>query len=203
MIRASEIAISSVKTPYRTAIGNSRVLGMDHTHVSFRHKDRDADVWRTTRLSGVEFLRRFLTHVLPRGFHRVRYYGLWHHSKRDLSSRAWLLLILQEPTDTAAPVKIADLLEALGQLTQLDDGHYANDEQIDVDHPSCPHCGSPRTTLLMERPRFGDEKSLVYCCSPGSQVIERREREPGRETEGRRRDRRMRLPPRQTENLPT
>ena len=141
---------------FRTAISNSRILGMDHTHVTFRHKDRDADVWRTTRLSGVEFLRRFLTHVLPRGFHRVRYYGLWHHSKRDLSSRAWLLLILQEPTDTAAPVKIADLLEALGQLTQLDDGHYANDEQIDVDHPSCPHCGSPRTTLLMERPRFGE-----------------------------------------------
>jgi hypothetical protein len=141
---------------FRTAIGNSRILGMDDTHVTFRHKDRDADVWRITRLPGVEFLRRFLTHVLPRGFHRVRYYGLWHHSRREQSSRAWFLLMFQKPTGTATVVKIADLLEALGQLTQLDDDHYAGDEDDHADSPSCPHCGSGRTTLLRERPRFGE-----------------------------------------------
>ncbi|MDP7304138.1 MAG: transposase, partial [Pirellulaceae bacterium] len=48
-----------------------------------RHwKDRGSDTWRIVRLPGVEFLRRFLQHVLPRGFHRCRYYGLWHASKR-------------------------------------------------------------------------------------------------------------------------
>jgi putative transposase len=52
------------------------VLGMDQTHVTFRWKDPDADAWRTERLPGVELLRRFLQHVLPRGFHKVRYYGL-------------------------------------------------------------------------------------------------------------------------------
>jgi hypothetical protein len=51
---------------------------MDQTHVTFRWKDRGADAWRIERLPGVEFLRRFLQHVLPRGFHKVRYYGLWH-----------------------------------------------------------------------------------------------------------------------------
>lgn len=141
---------------FRTAISNSRILGMDDTHVTFRHKDRDADIWRVTRLPGVEFVRRFLQHVLPRGFHRVRYYGLWHHSRREQSSRAWFLLTFQKPTETASVVKIADLLEALGQLTQLDDDHYAADERIDADSPSCPYCGSGRTTLLMERPRFGE-----------------------------------------------
>ncbi len=53
----------------RIAISNARILAVDETHVTFRWKDRSADTWRTTRLEGVEFLRRFLQHVLPRGFH--------------------------------------------------------------------------------------------------------------------------------------
>jgi hypothetical protein len=139
---------------FRIAISNARILQMDDTHVTFRYKDRDANIWRTIRLPGVEFLRRFLQHVLPRGFHKVRYYGLWHHGKRDLSSRAWQLLILQKPTDTAGPLKIADLLEALGQLAEIDDRQYPGDDG-DADTPCCPHCGSLRTTLLAEWPRFG------------------------------------------------
>ena len=141
---------------FRIAISNARIIGMDDTHVTFRCKGRDADTWRTMPLPGVEFLRRFLQHVLPRGFHKVRYYGLWHHSKRDLSSRAWLLLILDKPTDAAGPVKIADLLEAFGQLAEIDDGQYAGDEDDDdAESPCCPHCGSTRTTLLAEWPRPG------------------------------------------------
>jgi hypothetical protein len=62
---------------FRTAISNARILDMDQTHVSFRWKDRTAGARRTERLPGGEFLRRFLQHVLPRGFHKVRYYGLW------------------------------------------------------------------------------------------------------------------------------
>ncbi len=75
---------------FRTAITNARILGMDPTHVTFRWKDRDTGAWRIERLPGVEFLilRRFLQHVLPRGFHKVRYYGLWHSSKQSLSHRA-------------------------------------------------------------------------------------------------------------------
>ena len=94
---------------FRTAISNARILGMDQTHVTFRWKHRRADTWRTERLPGVEFLRRFLQHVLPRGFHKVRYYGLWHPSKRDQSNRAWVLLILATPADTAQPLKISSL----------------------------------------------------------------------------------------------
>jgi hypothetical protein len=64
-----------------------------------------AHAWRPERLPGVEFLRRFLQHVLPQGFHKVRYYGLWHPSKRTQSNRAWGLLILQPSTDTSEPPK--------------------------------------------------------------------------------------------------
>jgi hypothetical protein len=140
---------------FRIAISNARILGMDDTHVTFRYKDRSSDTWRTLRLPGVEFLRRFLQHVLPRGFHKIRYFGLWHHSKRDLASRAWLLLILEKPTDAVRPLNIADLLEGLDQLAESCDQQDFGDEDHDTDSPCCPHCGSTRTRLLAEWPRFG------------------------------------------------
>ena len=145
---------------FRTAISNARILAMDESHVVFRWKDRNADAWRTERLPGVEFLRRFLQHVLPQGFHKVRYYGLWHPSKREESARAWVLLILATPTDTTEPLLMASLWEALGPLTGLTDQalHDAADDNMaddDADLPRCPHCGSCRTRFLEEYPRFG------------------------------------------------
>ena len=106
---------------FRTAISNARILGMDQSHVTFRWKDRNANGWRTERLPGVEFLRRFLQHVLPRGFHKVRYYGLWHPSKRGESNRAWVLLILATPADTAQPPRMVSLSEALSHMMELTD----------------------------------------------------------------------------------
>jgi hypothetical protein len=138
---------------FRIAISKARILSMDDTHVVFRLKDRSTDTWRTIRLPGVEFLQRFLQHVLPRGFHKVRYYGLWHPSKRDLASRAWLLLMLQSPTDADGKVKIADLVEALSELADGDDDQYSGEERDD-NAPCCPHCGSAHTRLLAEWPRF-------------------------------------------------
>ena len=137
---------------FRTAISNARILAMDDTHVTFRWKDRNSNTWQTERIAGVAFLRRFLQHVLPRGFHRCRYYGLWHASKRDLSSRAWLLLILQKPMDATVPITIAKLIDELNQPGEDEDlkAHHDDDRT-----PCCPHCGSARTTLLMELPRSG------------------------------------------------
>jgi hypothetical protein len=140
---------------FRTAITNARILDMDQTHVTFRWKDRTVDAWRTERLPGVEFLRRFLQHVLPRGFHKVRYYGLWHPSKRDQSHRAWVLLILAPPADTAQPPKMAGLSEALSPLTELTDPTLDEAADHEAAPPRCPHCGSCRTRFLGEYPRFG------------------------------------------------
>ena len=61
---------------FRVAITSSRIVGLDENGVVFRHKHRAANRWRTTQLSGHEFMRRFLQHVLPKGLHKVRYYGL-------------------------------------------------------------------------------------------------------------------------------
>lgn len=139
---------------FRTAISNARILAMDSTHVTFRYKQRSTDRWHTRRLSGVEFLRRFLLHVLPRGFHRVRYYGLWHHSKRHFSGQAWLLLTLDSPIPVASPRNIADVLTAVNQ----DSEPKPNDDTVHADGthetPCCPHCGGTSTTLLAEYSRF-------------------------------------------------
>jgi hypothetical protein len=64
---------------HRVAISNSRLLRFDKAGVTFRYKDyrRDgADRQQVMTLAADEFIRRFLLHVLPKGFHRIRHYGL-------------------------------------------------------------------------------------------------------------------------------
>jgi hypothetical protein len=140
---------------FRTAISNARILGMDQTYVSFRWKDRNADAWRIERLPGAEFLRRFLQHVLPRGFHKVRYYGLWHPSKREQSDRAWVLLALEAPDNTAQPLRISSLSEALSELLEAADRAVQESADDDPALPRCPQCGSCRTSFLGQYPRSG------------------------------------------------
>jgi hypothetical protein len=67
---------------HRIAITNNRILAMDNGRVTFRYKDTREARWRTTSLPAFEFIRRFLQHVLPKGAHKVRYYGLWAPSNR-------------------------------------------------------------------------------------------------------------------------
>jgi hypothetical protein len=61
---------------HRVAISNNRLLDIEDGQVQFRYKDyRDDNQQKTMPLSADEFIRRFLLHVLPDGFHRIRYYG--------------------------------------------------------------------------------------------------------------------------------
>jgi Putative transposase/Transposase zinc-binding domain len=64
---------------HRVAIANSRLMALDECGVTFRYKDyrRNGQArYRTMTLAADEFIRRFLLHVLPKGFHRIRHYGL-------------------------------------------------------------------------------------------------------------------------------
>jgi hypothetical protein len=64
---------------HRVAIANSRLIAHDEATVTFKYKDYRAsksDRYKTMRLATDEFIRRFLIHVLPKGFHRIRHYGL-------------------------------------------------------------------------------------------------------------------------------
>ena len=70
---------------HRVAISNSRLLQLDDDHVSFRWKDyreNGTDCRKVMNLAVGEFIRRFLLHVLPGGFHRIRHYGLFANGHR-------------------------------------------------------------------------------------------------------------------------
>lgn len=82
---------------HRIAITNSRIVTIDDQNVTFRYKDRKQCRWRTCTVTGFEFMRRFLQHVLPEGFHKVRYFGLWHPKKRQFVQRIRLCLALEQP----------------------------------------------------------------------------------------------------------
>jgi hypothetical protein len=95
---------------HRVAISNSRLLAMDEQGITFRWKDYRAQGrtrHKTMTLSPDEFMRRFLLHVLPNGFHRIRHYGLLANAgRRDhlRRVRAWLQVaaVATEPQGTHA-----------------------------------------------------------------------------------------------------
>ena len=68
---------------FRVALTNARIVDLDDQTVTIQYKERKTARPRTCRLSGDEFMRRFLQHVLPRGFHKIRYFGLWHPAQRQ------------------------------------------------------------------------------------------------------------------------
>ena len=89
---------------HRVAISNHRLISFDETGVTFRYKDyrRDgAERQRTMTLVADEFIRRFLLHVLPQGFHRIRHYGLLASAGRKANvARARKLLAAPAPSET-------------------------------------------------------------------------------------------------------
>ena len=69
---------------HRVAIGNSRLQSIDDGQVTFTYKDyRHRASQRTLTLAATEFIRRFMMHVLPRGFVRIRYYGFLANAHRQ------------------------------------------------------------------------------------------------------------------------
>ena len=87
---------------FRVAISNSRLEQIDDTRVTFRYRDNRTQETRRATLSGVEFLRRFLQHVLPRRCTKVRYYGLWSATRRkDLDLARTLLEAKRAPASSA------------------------------------------------------------------------------------------------------
>jgi putative transposase len=71
---------------HRTAIANSRLLAVDDDEVAFSHRDYcRSGRSRLMRLAPHEFIRRFLMHVLPDGFHRSHHYGFFAKGERDLN----------------------------------------------------------------------------------------------------------------------
>jgi Putative transposase len=112
---------------HRVAIANSRLIACDRNGVTFRWKDYRADArnrQKVMTLATAEFIRRFLIHVLPQGFHRIRHYGLLASGTRaDNIAQARRLLDVPAARPEAG-----------------DDSCAAATEPKTLSHP-CPCCG--------------------------------------------------------------
>ncbi len=118
---------------HRVAISNSRLVTLDERGVTFRYKDyrRDGRArFRTMSLAPDEFIRRFLLHVLPKGFHRIRHYGLLASAvcKANIARARQLIA---EPVPSADPPAAHDTADMTADM-----------DATAVDHrPPCPCCG--------------------------------------------------------------
>ena len=106
---------------FRVAISNSRILKLEDGRVTFKYKDSATDEVKYATVSAEEFMRRFLQHVLPERFVKVRYYGLLSPGKRRLLKRA------REALGTTAS----------GSRARTEDGATNHRESL-----RCPSCGS-------------------------------------------------------------
>jgi hypothetical protein len=116
---------------HRVAIANSRLVELDADHVSFcwkDYRDNGSHKVKVMRLGAGEFIRRFLLHVLPNGFHRIRYYGLFANGHR-----AEKLLLCRTLLDAS--------------LSPADPGN-TDPEEPGVGRPHlCPCCGGRMTII--------------------------------------------------------
>jgi hypothetical protein len=119
---------------HRVAISNSRLIALDEHGVTFRWKDyrlKGRTRYKSMTLTHAEFMRRFLLHVLPSGFHRIRHYGLLGNARRktDIPTVRELL---------GAPSSLADL----SAQDSHDPSHTAQQPVF-----LCRHCGAPMVIL--------------------------------------------------------
>jgi hypothetical protein len=111
---------------HRVAIANSRLIAFNDSGVTFRWKDyraKEQTRGKVMTLAVDEFIRRFLIHVLPSGFHRIRHYGLFANGGRaeNIARARQLLNVPQAPRQT-------------------DDARPADDGEPSSSYP-CPCCG--------------------------------------------------------------
>lgn len=91
---------------FRIAISNSRLERIEDGHVTFRYRDHRTQKVRRVTLPALEFLHRFLQHVLPRGCTKVRYYGLWSPTCRGQLEHARARLSAPPPAAALEPAAI-------------------------------------------------------------------------------------------------
>jgi hypothetical protein len=132
---------------YRVALSNARLVKMDNGKVTFRYKPRKKP-WTTMTLEVMTFLHRFLQHVLPKGFQKVRYTGVLHPSARKR------LAALQEQL-AEANTTTAQLPEVLAETFGIEVTDGATEDDPHSETPvCCPHCGGPLAYIGRMPPRL-------------------------------------------------
>jgi len=120
---------------HRVAIANSRLVTLDDDHVAFRWKDyRQGGTTKVMKLKAHEFIRRFLLHALPDGFHRIRHFGFMANSHRA-AKFALCRSLLADHGDQPAPKNV--------EPASLNSTHKSS-----ADVPACPHCGGVMRVVI-------------------------------------------------------
>ena len=128
------------RSTHRIAISNQRLVRLEGDDVLFRYKDRAEDErWKTMRLPALEFIRRFLLHVLPDRFVRIRYFGLLAHRHRRR-----LLALCRDHLGVAAAQPAAEPVADTWQERLL--------RLTGFDVLRCPSCKTGRLRLLTALP---------------------------------------------------
>jgi hypothetical protein len=110
---------------FRVALSNNRILKVENDCVTFRYRDTETGTEKRCTLSAEKFIHRFLQHVLPKSFVKVRYYGFFAATRRArLASVRQHLSTLTAPSPSAQPLAHTDPAPALPKIL-------------------CPHCGQP------------------------------------------------------------
>ncbi|NJO33038.1 MAG: hypothetical protein HC869_07675 [Rhodospirillales bacterium] len=115
---------------FRISITDRRLLALNDTHVTFRYKDRKADRHKPCTLTGHEFMRRYLQNVLPKGFHKIHDFGLWHPAKRDQRDHLRRVLLLQQRHAPEPGAKTGD----------DDTGQQQTPLETALQRSRCQHC---------------------------------------------------------------
>jgi hypothetical protein len=123
---------------HRVAISNSRLIDLEDGHVRFRYKDyAHGNRKRVMRLPASEFVRRLLLHVVPRGFVRIRHYGLWSNRQRREDLALCRRLLEGDAAQEAESLEPEKFSESLATVTPT---------------RSCPNCGAARMIVIREFP---------------------------------------------------
>ena len=124
---------------HRVAISNNRIISCDNGEVTFTYKDPDRKETKQMTLAADEFIRRFLLHVLPSGFMKIRYFGFLSHTNKKQSIP--LLRELIDP-DADLPKKLKETVqEMMFRLTG-------------EDITCCPECKKGKMKTIRELPKL-------------------------------------------------
>jgi hypothetical protein len=119
---------------HRVAITNNRIIAIENGSVKFRYRDRsDDNKEKELMLSAEEFIRRFLLHVLPRGFIKIRYYGFLAHANKKTCIP--LIRALIDPSVKYVQKLVESVQEIMLRL-------------VGVDICCCPQCGEGKLVYL-------------------------------------------------------
>ena len=141
---------------HKTAISNSRLVSLADGQVTFRWKDyAHGGRQGTMTLDAIEFVRRFLTHVLPSGFVRIRHYGLLanrHRQEKLARCRERLGMAVTPPADTSPNES-----DPIPPRTQ---------DATVTPTRVCPRCGAGRMVVVAEFPPMPPAEAIIAGLEP-------------------------------------